>query len=81
VKNGQLILLLTKRATYHSRHLASYIFLATAAVGVKVSLIHACLQRSDEQKFALQLQQLSVMGFSNQAANIEGKLLLQSVDE
>jgi len=31
---------------------------------------------TDEQKFALQLQQLALMGFSNHAANLEGKLLL-----
>jgi len=36
------------------------------------------LQMTDEQKFALQLQQLAVMGFSNHAANLEGKLLPQN---
>jgi len=33
-----------------------------------------CLQGTDEQKFALQLQQLSAMGFCNRAANVEGML-------
>jgi len=33
---------------------------------------------TDEQKFALQLQQLAVMGFSNHAANLEGRLLLHT---
>ena len=35
-------------------------------------------QRTNEQKFALQLQQLSIMGFSDDAANLEGTILLWS---
>jgi len=35
-----------------------------------------CLQRTDEQKFAMQLQQLAFMGFSNHTANLEGTAVL-----
>jgi len=39
-------------------------------------MVYMSLQRSDEEKFALQLQQLAVLGFSNHTANLEGKLVL-----